>query len=503
MNIWIVTIGSSDVQLNSDTKNRDKGRKEEQRSDKVWHYWYEDEVQADCYDIAFEPKQSYKDKNEPYRIEPRILGTVYESSTLDVRDEIWSYLTFPLLDNFVGKLKNSPPDAIAVLLTDQSDIFKSTNARQKPKCPYWQDTCKLELILKRYFQDKFSSLKTESIELVPLTSTSSKEGLDNWDYVLDLVDEKLRNLKIKGEAIKVESVETAYVSHQAGTPAISSAVQFASLAQFEKKVRFLVSNEYDANLTELVPSSRYLHKIQREKAKQLLNRHDYSGVKELLDSSLTPEVKILLDAAIQWNFAKFEDTKFESFAKKLLQYPDAKFVKQVQERTKKENWWWTAYEAAYLAVVRLKQGNTVEAMFHSFRALEGLATLYAKGNGRNGLYGRRVFDYLKQQKLGGWNKHSYIKELVRSEINDKAIRNDILDKRNNLFHQLEGFTKEDLYDGWKAKDKLDWQNRVLHCLNFISGQSFTPPLEEASLMSQVHKELEDAIAQYERNEPTL
>ena len=36
--------------------------------------------------------------------------------------------------------------------------------------------------------------------------------------------------------------------------------------------------------------------------------------------------------------------------------------------------WWrlTGYEAAYLAVVRLEQGNTVAALFHSFRAVEGL-----------------------------------------------------------------------------------------------------------------------------------
>ena len=491
MNIWIVTIGSSDVQLDSDNKCREKNRTEKQRSDKVWHYWYDDEVQADCHDIPFEPKQSYKDKNEPYRIEPRILGMVYEASPPEIQKEILSYLTFPLLDNFVGKLKESAPDAIAVLLTDQSEIFKSTNKRQKPKCPYWQDTCKLKPILNRYFQDRFTNMKTESIEWIPLAPTSSEKGLDNWDYVLELVDEKLRNLKINGEAVKVKSEEKVYVSHQAGTPAISSAVQFASLAQFEQQVRFLVSNEYDSNLTEIVPSSRYLRKIQREKAKQLLENHDYFGVQELFGNYLKQEERVLLEAAIKWNQAEFK-----KFAEELNKCSNQNLKDEVKKRTEEENWWWTAYESAYLAVVRLKQGNTVEAMFHSFRALEGLAIKYAH-NERPDLYSRRVFDYLKKQKSAEWNDHAYIKELVRSEIRDKAIRNDILDQRNNLFHQLKGFKEEDLYAAWKATDEPDWKDRVLQCLNFISGEAFTPPLEETSLMFKVHQKLKKAIAQYE------
>ena len=32
---------------------------------------------------------------------------------------------------------------------------------------------------------------------------------------------------------------------------------------------------------------------------------------------------------------------------------------------------WMAYEQAYLAIVRLEQNNTAEAMLHSFRAVEG------------------------------------------------------------------------------------------------------------------------------------
>ncbi|NJK74436.1 MAG: hypothetical protein HC942_10560 [Microcoleus sp. SU_5_6] len=260
MNIWIVTIGSSDVQLDSDTINRNKGRNEKQRSNKVWSYWYED-TKPDCYDIAFEPKQAYKDLDEYYRIEARVLGTVYESSSQEVQDEIWSYLIFPLLDSFVEKLHDPSPDAIAVLLTDQSEFFKDDNIRRKPKCPYWQDTWTLKLILARYFQDKFPDVKCEWIRLSP----SGDKGLADWDYVLKLVGEKLGNLQFDGRAIENEEINTVYISHQAGTPAISSAVQFASLARFRTNVEFLVSNEYDRK-TETISNSNYLRAIQLQEA---------------------------------------------------------------------------------------------------------------------------------------------------------------------------------------------------------------------------------------------
>jgi len=516
MNIWIVTIGSSDVQLDSDNENRKKDRTEKQRSDKVWHYWYGDEFKADYYDITFEPKRPYKEREESYRIEPRILGSVYESSSSEIQNEIWKYLIFPLLDNFVGELNASPPDAIAVLLTDQSGIFKNDHQRKKQKCPYWQDTCKLEPILKQYFQNRFPKIEAKYIEYITLTPTSSSKGLDNWDYVLDLVDDKLRNLHINGEALKVKPNETVYVSHQAGTPALSSAVQFVSLAQFEKTVRFLVSNEYDSSLTEVVPSSKYLRKIQQEKAKQLLARHDYFGVKELFGSYLESEAKELLEAAIKWNRAEFEKFSYE-----LKNCSNQNLKQEVQERTKEENWWWSAYESAYLAVVRLKQKNTVEAMFHSFRAVEGVIGNWSKQkypgdiedrkgkpvailrspsnlpqylidklkeieNGEMALYGESLFKLLRESKP----------EL--KEHNDvKVIWKSAKSKRNDQFHQLLGLDEKEVFQAWGMNSQRSWETRLLNCLNLITNQSHFKSIQKASLMSKVHNELEKAIAQYE------
>ncbi|MGB7710665.1 MAG: hypothetical protein WBL95_14215 [Microcoleus sp.] len=521
MNIWIVTIGSSDVQLDSDSECRKKDRNEQKRSDKIWRYWYEDEIKPDCHDIPFEPKQSYKDKDEPYRIEARILGTVYEESSSTVRDEIWSYLTFPLLDNFVGELENSSPDAIAVLLTDQSEIFKDKNTRGKQKCAYWQDTCKLEPILRRYFQDKFPQAKYKPIFLPP---TSSDKGLDDWNYVLDLVREKLRAIEFDGKEIKNEEIETVYVSHQAGTPAISSAVQFVTLARFRNNVEFLVSNEYNLEIRK-IPRSTYLGAIQLQEANALLERHDYAGVRDILGlTKIAPNnpkekrIKDLLDAGEQWNFAEFQKFKKILADRKLL--PVHNFP-----------WYQSGYESIYLAWIRLEQGSTVDALFHSFRAAEGSIIKWAEKRFRShifqdpiyglqikisicqelpnylnalsenlqknfqkwrnlGLYGDQLYELLKQARPD-WQNHPDIKTVW--EVAKK--------ERNNCFHRLEGLQESEVFAAWDTQNKDEWKQRILSCMNFIAKQEdllqeFTS-LEEASLMAKVHDELVKAIARYE------
>jgi hypothetical protein len=518
MNIWIVTIGSSDVQLDSDTRSRDKGRNEKQRSNKVWSYWYED-IKPDCQDIAFEPKQPYKDLDESYRIEARVLGSVYESSSQKVQDEIWQYLTFPLLDSFVENLQHSSPDAIAVILTDQSEFFKDDNIRRKPKCPYWQDTCTLELILARYFQDKFPGVKYEWIVLPP----SGDKGLADWNDVLELVGQELGNLKFDGQEIKNEEINTVYVSHQAGTPAISSAVQFASLARFRTNVEFLVSNEYDRE-TKTIPNSNYLRAIQLQEAIALLDRHDYTGVRDILGLTKTqptnPEekrIKYMLDAGEQWNFAEFQKFKKIVVDRKLLSVNNFP-------------WYQSGFESIYLAWIRLEQGSTVDALFHSFRAAEGSIIKWAERRFRShivqdpkyglkinislcqelpnylnalsenlqknfqkwgnlGLYGDQLYELLKQARPD-WQNHPDIK--IVWEVAKK--------ERNNCFHHLEGLQEPEVCAAWDTQNRDDWKKRILSCMNFIAKEDFPQgfaSLEGASLMSQVHEELKKAIARYE------
>lgn len=511
MKLWIVTIGSSDVQLDSDKTNQEKGRNEEQHSDKVWRNWYNDEIQADCYDIPFEPQPAFKDKEENYRIPPRILGIVYNSSK--DKQEIQSYLTFPLLNNFVEKLSNlGVPDAIAILLTDQSNFFQRHEKREKIKSPYWQDTCELQPILENYLRDNFPNS-----ELIPLQlSPQGKDGLDDWDSVLDLVRNELDKIKLKPD--------TVYVSHQAGTPAISSAVQFMSLARFRTNVQFLVSNEYSL-ATKTIYQSTYLGAIQRQEAKALLDNYDYAGIRDILglrtvDSSnpQAKRIKYLLDAAEQWNRAEFQKFKKIINNHKLLDI-------------KKFPWYQSGYESAYLAWVRFKQGSIIDALFHSFRAAEGSISKWiekrynahvvddpkygpqvkisilnnlpgysnelSKTNQEKlqkysqiGLYGDPIYDLLKSAK-----------PQCKNNPDVRVVWEGAKTKRNKLFYRLEGLQESELFDAWNTNNEGDWKRRLLGCLNFIAqddlpeGKPFSS-LEEASVMARLHGELEKAIAQY-------
>lgn len=500
MNVWLVTIGSSDVQLT------DGG-------DDDWKDWYSD-IKKSLHRLPFKPTK-VSDEEELYRLPARVLGLAYEQLT----DEVKPKLTLPLLQSFTTELKAKEVSIaqIIVLLSDQENLFDETE-RETKQCPYWQDTCQLYPILKDYFRQHFPQAEVEPLLLKP---QAADKGIDDWDAVLGLVQRKITGLKFEPEP------QTVYVSHQAGTPAISSAVQFSSLARFGDRVKFLVSNEQDASLTSIMASSAYLQGIKREQAKVLLKRYDYSGIRNLigldeftLRSTELKRIKYLLDAAEQWNFAEFQKFKKIIINRSLL--PHANFP-----------WWRMGYESAYLAWVRLQQGSTVDAMVHSFRAVEGSASLWAekiyqdhvrrdpkKGLQLNfsicnqlnldswfvkpnqqkkeiGAYGKALFALLREGCTQDWSKNLHI-DIFCNPNSD----NDIFEERNNLFHRLEGLQEQELFEAWGTVDADSWITRVLGCLNFISGQDyqFLPfeqkeiSNEEASLMAKVHQQLESAIA---------
>ncbi len=452
MTTWIVTTGNSDIIL---------------KHDKNWGSLYgEIRYDLECTEFSSPLPLDPNDKSAGYKIPARVLGLVYSN-----QPNCYSDLKFPLLDTYhqYFEAEKIKPERIIILLTDQTKIFNQGQIIYE-KCPYWQDTCTLKHLLERYFQDKFNY--QPEFSYLTLTPTNSDKGIDNWNETLALVETTLRQLDYN-------PVKTVYISHQAGTPAISSAVQFVSLGRFQK-VQFLVSNEYfDENYqqqskSEAIASSNYWRGMQIQKAQALLKRFDYSGVKDLFsnlwknqEEPLTPQeqqIINLLNMAIQWNSAKFK-----TFAQAR--------GKKAQQRL--QNWWWTGYEAAYLAVVRLEQDNTVEALFHSFRAVEGLI----------------------RAKAGQTNEPLY--ELIAKIFPDwkfnadmKIFKDDTTKKRNNLFHQLLGMEEAEVYKAWDTNNNSQWQSRVLGCLNFVSGEKFTS-LKKASLMSDVHQELEEAINNYE------
>lgn len=299
---------------------------------------------------------------------------------------------FPLLEEFTRHLKKTEkiPDRIIVLLTNQEKIFlEDSNDLQYERAedsPYWRDTSRLEPIFKKYFDREFGEGKVQ-FPFPVLEPKIREEGLDNWDSTLKLVQKEF-------EKWKISESDCVIVSHQASTPAISSAVQFVSLAKFGNKVDFLIANERDSDLTRFLEGSEYLKGIRKKEAEALLKSHNYSGVQDLISTYLNnekhQETKILLEAAIQWNFAHFaegynliksnrlvkKNDRTKSFVEILSQ--NQAFHDHISKRTEDDQWWWAAYEAAYLSFIRLKQGNTVEAVFHSFRSVEGLLKTWAE-----------------------------------------------------------------------------------------------------------------------------
>jgi hypothetical protein len=504
MSIWIITTGSSDVQL------------------KIADNWglLHGKIRSKL-GTSKQFSQTKSKDNQRFLYPARAMGLVYGSAIEQHYDD----LAFPLLDNFWTLLteQNITPQRIIVLLTDQTQIFTKPADINNVFSAYWQDTCTLEPLLKRYLAEK-SSATPEFLTLKP----AGQSGLDNWNDVLEIVQHKLAILTDTPQDTKV------YVSHQAGTPAISSAVQFASLAQFGDRVKFLVSNEQDKTLTDTVKGGSYLRGIEKEQAKTLLKHHDYSGVQDLLSNYLDSETKILLDAAIQWNFAEFGE-----FKDKLKEHPQ--FTITVEDQIKEENWWWLAYEAAYLGIVRLKQGNTVEALFHSFRSVEGLISEWARWKYPSHVkyekdnYGKWAWfvhktihqvlpNYRKDKfptngkiKLFSQSLYDLLQEGIteaKTDHNMTIFLNDARNQRNELFHQLVGLSNLKVYEAWSIAvseepetkeewEKIDqaWQQRILGCLNCVTGKTFnfldkeSSNGEIASLMPQVHNELENAIAQ--------
>lgn len=280
MSIWIITTGNSDVQLTQDALD----------------YWYgfhnEVEGESDIKDFQDFSSAGNFTKDEMtgfYPVPARVLGIVYKNHIEDLENND-RHLAFPLFNTFSQYFLNNPhdtPSIIIVLLTDQRNIFIDENGDLNEKArntfsPFWQDTCTLQPIFQEYFKQKeiFSSIKLEFCTLRPskkgLDNEPSQQGLDNWNKTLDVVKEEFKNIQTKlTEYSEYDPNETVYVSHQAGTPAISSAVQFVSLSNF-KNVKFLSSNIFFNNDNEpasepqIVDISNYWMGIQIQKAKQLV-----------------------------------------------------------------------------------------------------------------------------------------------------------------------------------------------------------------------------------------
>lgn len=304
MATWILTIGNSDVQLQTEDN---------------WNLLHKQNKKQKEFKISkkFNNLENMKDKvTKRYTPPARVTGYFYDNAS-----EHYNDLVFPLLDVFKEYFLQESEKAIAldhvyVLLSDQSNIFENDDL-EDIYCPFWTDTCTLESLIRTYL---IKELKLTEGQITALILKPQKEaedqfskGIDHWNEMLTVVETVLTDDLFTDSKI--------YVSHQAGTPAVSSAVQFVSINHGGAKVKFLVSNQfYDSDTkvlqykAEVIPSSSYWQKIQIIKAQKLLIDGNPSVAKELLTGLVESDILEDIDKQVkQFNLKPDNSSSKEEF----------------------------------------------------------------------------------------------------------------------------------------------------------------------------------------------
>jgi len=309
-----------------------------------------------------------------------------------------------------------------------------------------------------------------------------------------------------------------------GVGQTSESGRISGLSLYSGRIKFFEFHQNERNNQAGKPSdytgpflgTNYLWDRTQQQALGLLDRFDYAGAEELLKPYFQAKklgaVPNLLKAGIAWNRGEFDGfLKFANATDTLDGY-----------KQQSQFWWWMAYEQAYLAVIRLEQNNTAEAMLHSFRAVEGGLFEWAKAtfphdinDVQNGF--PQVLNSILTKYKGlksvfdnarGNYPHAQWRGSLRREILEAFIphakqvsfqyfwSDDCQNKRNELSHRLGGISKQEVLSAWgtDVKDRSQWEDRILSCLNTLTGQSFKT-LHQASLFAKVHDRIRRSIEQ--------
>lgn len=436
MTTWIITTGNSDIQLNTDA-NWTRGQK-------FFTTAREKEPLCHCQGTGQDFIEPKKEKNTNFfPVAARVLGLVYQD-----HEHCYSDLVFPLLDVLIQAFQDQEfPDRVYIILTDQEKLFKTSDIKNS-SCPFWQDTCTLKPLFEWYFQTKLK-LKPDFITLQP---SDKDRGLDHWDQVLTLVTEELT---------KIQQDDVFYISHQASTPAISSAVQFVSIGYFSN-VKFLIVNRYyeENNIKtspEIIPSSSYWKQLQIQKAKKLItDGFPGSALALLKEVGYNNSEKIKeLESYIDLFNIKTIDTGDE--------FDPTQAIKRVRKTLD-------------LIEYFLKQENYLQAII----LLSAAQETFLKAS---------ISLYLQKHIPGGfkeWNEKGLSLNLKETKIQE-VIKQLKLDKADNhkfqnshkLFPLLKEFTKTVDNDYWqlliwssteKREHEFDRRNQLMHNLRGVKKE---------------------------------
>ncbi len=320
--------------------------------------------------------------------------------------------------------------------------------------------------------------------------------------------------KVWRDRLLVQEEQPIWLCLKGGVGQSAEAGRISGLSRYGDRIQFFEFQPTPRKNQVGTPSdysgpflgTNYLWDRTQQQALKLLTRYDYAGVLELLEPYFKQNpsgfkaVPTYLNAGVAWNQGEFQT--FFNLAKSTLSTP--------QRRKQAQEWWWMGYEQAYMAIVRLKQQNTTEAMLHSYRAIEATIMQWVAQEFSAVRVIPHEFPTLNRSilnrypkletffdadrvrgetiKLTQWVLEALLNEAI-PEIADsqdfKSFWSSANTMRNILSHQLGGLSQTSLFDAWEVANIEQLESRLVRCLNVLSGQSCSS-LTQISLFAETH-----------------
>jgi hypothetical protein len=428
-------------------------------------------------------------------------------------------LTKYLLDHIEKHIDHIQPPIIGKMFIEQASniekVYLIATDQEKNVTQREKDTLYSAQLIKQWLMHKFSHLHNNNVHIILLgqdgTNPSIFEDMFNWWR------------KIWKNTITVNKSQSVWVCLKGGVGQTSEAARISGLSFYGDRIQFFEFKENTRANRNGIPSdysgpflgTNYLWDRTQKQALKLLESYDYTEAYDLLEpyfqqpSANFGAIPDLLKAGKLWNQGQFEG--FLSLARNSTQ------ISSVEGRL------WMAYEQAYLGVIRLKQMNTTEAMLHSYRAIEGLLYWWVADSFPDYVQERKNQYPLIKDSISNLQKYRSLKRYfteietttevkgcllkdllkeaipeTKNSIDFKAFWKSAKYARNYFSHRLGGLAEQDVFTAWgkDITDSQQWQKRILNCINLVTGESFST-LYKASLFSQIHKQVLEAIEKQE------
>jgi len=426
-------------------------------------------------------------------------------------------LTKHLLDNIQVYIDNIQPAIIGKIFNDRASeietVYLIATDQKKEVKQREKDTLYATQIIKKWIINKFQHLNDQNVNIIYVGQDGTNPS--NFEQMFSWWRRTWRN------QIDIQSHQAIWVCVKGGVGQTSESARVSGLSFYGDRILFFEVQQNTSANHNGIPSdyngpflgNNYLWDRTQQQALKLLSSYDYAESSNLLEpyfqqsSSNFGTIPNLLKAGELWNQGEFQ--KFLTLAGTSIK------IDNLQGRL------WMAYEQAYLGVIRLKQMNTTEAMLHSYRAIEGLLYWWAADSFPNDVKEREnnypliknsilqkypsLSTHFKktEQKLNGTLLCDLLNAAIPKTVtsNDfKAFWHSAKTARNYFSHRLGGLAEKEVFHAW-GKDITNseqWQTRIINCINLVTGKSFKT-LSEASLFSQLHTQVFEAIRKSEIN----